>query len=133
MLEVLFVRAPRFFNTDVLRIMPFAAAKDDSQGGNGACKVALKMGDMVEDEDELLEINLEMAGDVSVLIPPCWENCIAATRSVLLANCILPINVVLNAIPIEFTSLEHHTDHHQSYGLLMIQDEGFSAKQLKHP
>ncbi|KAJ4829120.1 hypothetical protein Tsubulata_035896 [Turnera subulata] len=51
----------------------------------------------VEEEEELFEINLEAVN--SIPPPHYWESYFTATRSALLANCLLPIADVSCAVP----------------------------------
>ena len=51
-----------------------------------------------EEEDDLFEINLDA---VNTIPPPhYWESCYTRTGNTLLANCLLPIADVSNAVPI---------------------------------
>lgn len=51
----------------------------------------------MEDEDDLFEIDLEA---VSSIPPPhYWDSGVTATRSALLANCLLPISDLSCAVP----------------------------------
>ncbi|KAL4592230.1 hypothetical protein LXL04_005218 [Taraxacum kok-saghyz] len=52
-----------------------------------------------EEEEDLFEIDLEAVGNVS---PPCyWETYLTATTNNLFANCLVPIEDVSSAVPLQ--------------------------------
>ncbi|XWS43428.1 hypothetical protein CRYUN_Cryun16bG0102800 [Craigia yunnanensis] len=73
-----------------------SAIKEISEHGGTSSKTQ-SLTEMEDEEEELFEINLEA---VDCIPPPhYWEAFVTATSSALLANCVLPISDLSNAIP----------------------------------
>ncbi|XP_017976774.1 PREDICTED: uncharacterized protein LOC18598219 [Theobroma cacao] len=74
-----------------------SAVKEEISKHGGSSSRTQSLAEMEDEEEELFEINLEAVN--SIPPPHYWEAFFTATRSALLANCLLPISDLSSAIP----------------------------------